>query len=132
MEGALRAVGQMLASVGSSDPRLTNAGKHEFRLQCQLTGYARADPPPNQVKPIPVQVIYHLAMLAQNHGSSDSMAVADLIILTFFFLMRPGEYTTAPTGDNTPSSWPMSNSTLEIAASRQLSPPRMTCHKPLS
>jgi hypothetical protein len=101
VEGALRAVGQTFSGVGADDPRLTSNGKQEFRLRRQLTGYARGDPPPNRVKPIPLQVIYHLVTLAQNHASSDSLAVSDLIIIAFFFLMRPGEYT-APTGDNTP------------------------------
>jgi hypothetical protein len=94
-------VGQTFASVGSPDPRLTPAGKHEFRLRRQLTGYAKADPPPNRVKPIPIAVIYHVINLANAEGNSDSLAIADMVSIAFFFLMRPGEYT-APTGENTP------------------------------
>jgi hypothetical protein len=101
VEGVLRAVGQTFSGVGAKGPRLTRNGKQEFRLRRQLTGYARADPLPNRVKPIPIQAIYHLVTLAQNHASSDSLAVSDLIIIAFFFLMRPGKYTT-PTGDNSP------------------------------
>lgn len=101
VEGALRAVGQTFSSVGSLDPRLTASGKHEFRLRRQLTGYAKADSPPNRVKPIPVSVIYHMVTQANAHASPDSLAIADLIMIAFFFLMRPGEYT-APTGENTP------------------------------
>jgi hypothetical protein len=94
-------VGQTFSSVGSLDPRLTASGKHEFRLRRQLTGYAKADSPPNRVKPIPVSVIYHMVTQANAHASPDSLAIADLIMIAFFFLMRPGEYT-APTGENTP------------------------------
>jgi hypothetical protein len=94
-------VGQTFASVGSPDPRLTASGKHEFRLRRQLTGYAKADPPPNRVKPIPIAVIYHLITHANAHGTADSHAIADMVSIAFFFLMRPGEYT-APTGENTP------------------------------
>jgi hypothetical protein len=94
-------VGQTFASVGALDPRLTTSGKHEFRLRRQLTGYAKADSPPNRVKPIPISVIYHCITRANAHGTVDSLAVADLVIIAFFFLMRPGEYT-APTGENTP------------------------------
>ena len=101
VEGALRAVGQTFASVGSPDPRLTASGKHEFRIRRQLTGYAKADPPPNRVKPVPIAVIYHLITRANAQASIDSLAIADMVSIAFFFLMRPGEYT-APTGENTP------------------------------
>ena len=94
-------MGQTFASVGSPDPRLTPSGKHEFRIRRQLTGYAKADPPPNRVKPIPIAVIYHLITRANAQASIDSLAIADMVSITFFFLMRPGEYT-APTGENTP------------------------------
>ena len=94
-------MGQTFASVGSPDPRLTASGKQEFRLRRQLTGYAKADPPPNRVKPIPIAVIYHLITQATAHGSVDSLAIADMVSIAFFFLMRPGEYT-APTGENSP------------------------------
>ena len=101
VEGALRAVGQAFASVGAPDPRLTATGKTEFRLGRQLRGYSKADDPPHRVKPIPVQVIYHAANLARQHGTTESLAVMNMISMAFFFLCRPGEYT-APTGSNTP------------------------------
>ncbi len=70
VEGALRAVGQTFASVGSPDPRLTASGKHEFRLRRQLTGYAKADPPPNRAQPIPIAVLYPLSTQANPHGTT--------------------------------------------------------------
>ena len=101
VEGALRAVGQAFASVGAPDPRLTPTGKTEFRLARQLRSYAKADDPPNRVKPIPVQVIHHAANLARQHGTVESQAVVNMICMAFFFLCRPGKYT-VPTCDNTP------------------------------
>jgi hypothetical protein len=101
VEGALRAVGQTLASMGAKDPRLTITGKTEFRLGCQLRGYAKEDDPPTRVKPIPAQVIHHAANLARQHGTVEANAIMNMICMAFFFLCRPGEYT-APTGDNTP------------------------------
>jgi hypothetical protein len=101
VEGALRAVGQAFASMGAPDPRLTVTGKTEFRLGRQLKGYAKADDPPLRVKPIPIQVIYHAANLARQHGTVESLTIMNMICVAFFFLCRPGEYT-APTGDNHP------------------------------
>jgi hypothetical protein len=97
VEGAIRAVGQTLASMGSPDPWLTASGKHEFRLGCLFAAYAKQDDPPFRVKPVPIQVLQQSLTLAQSAPSPDNLAVANI---AFFFLMRPGEHTV--TKDNTP------------------------------
>jgi hypothetical protein len=93
-------VGQAFASVGSADPRLTIAGSTEFRLGRQLRGYTREDPPPSRTKPIPISVLHHVLSITMQ-DDIPGQAVADMIAIAFFFLLRPGEYT-APTADNTP------------------------------
>ena len=100
VEGAVRAVGQTLAGLGAIDPRLAPSGKHEFRLGRQFAAYKKKDSPPLRVKPIPIQVIKHVLGLAQAAPSPDGLAVANMILIAFFFLMRPGEHTV--TRDNTP------------------------------
>jgi hypothetical protein len=98
-------MGRTLAGMGALDPRLTPAGKTEFRLARQLRGYTRDDPPPkNRVKPVPVAVIYHAANLARGHNTVEALAVIHMMCIAFFFLCRPGEYT-APTGQNAPFRW---------------------------
>ena len=57
MEDALRSVGQMFTGLGYSDPRLASTSSIDFHLQCMLSSYKKKDPPPNCVKPIPVQVL---------------------------------------------------------------------------
>ena len=101
VEAALRAVGQTFAKLGAPDPRLSASGKLEFRLQRQLRGYARQDPAPSRVKPIPVQVLRHAMQLAHQRADVASTAVADIIATNFFFLFRPGE-ATASTADTVP------------------------------
>jgi hypothetical protein len=96
VEDALRAVGQGFARVGTPDPRLTESGKLDFRLLRQLKGYTRADPPPARVKPIPVSVIIHALNVAAASNTADSWAVADMACTAFFFLLRPGKYTSTP------------------------------------
>jgi hypothetical protein len=96
VEGALRSVGQAFAAVGSPDPRFTPQGKLEFRLKRQLASYDRLDPPPSRVKPIPVPLLQHImaqAILSASVHSEPDQALADMLCLAFFFLLRPGEYT---------------------------------------
>jgi hypothetical protein len=96
VEDALRAIGQTFTLLGSSDPRLDHAGNIDFRLQRQLRGYGRADPPPNRVKPVPIQILFHVMAVAFATPSTGNQATADMIALAFFFLLRPGEYTGSP------------------------------------
>ena len=82
--------------MGSTDPRLTTYGKIDFRIQRQLKSYSKEDPPPDRVKPIPVAVLRHMFNVAFTTDSSYQHAVADMMGLAFFYLLRPGEYTGAP------------------------------------
>ena len=100
VEQALRTVGQTLAGMGRPDPRLNHAGKIDFRLQRQLAAYARADPPPSRVKPIPLPILQHAATLNFSAHHPRSHAVADMLILAFFFLLRPGEYALATAAED--------------------------------
>jgi hypothetical protein len=102
VEDAVRSVGQTFASVGATDPRLNKVGKIDFRLQRQLSCYSKQDPPPNRVKPIPVPILMHILATTLAVGSVFGVAVADMIAIAFFFLLRPGEYT----GTNSTESAP--------------------------
>jgi hypothetical protein len=87
----------MFAALGAEDPRLDSHGHIDFRIQRQLRGYSRLDPPPNRVKPVPVQIIRHvMALAAAADATAHTQAVTDMICLAFFFLLRPGEYTGTP------------------------------------
>jgi hypothetical protein len=75
------------------------AGKHDFRLLRQFNAYHRADPPPTRVKPNPVKLLHH-TYAAYAARDCKSSAIADLVWLAFYFLLRPGEYCDAG-NDNT-------------------------------
>jgi hypothetical protein len=80
--------------MGSPDPRFTPQGKLDFRIKRILACYSRHDDPPARVKPIPVPILQHV--MAQAHLLAHdpvNQAMADMICLAFFFLLRPGEYT---------------------------------------
>jgi hypothetical protein len=93
VEDAIHAVGQALARMGTPDPRLEPSGKVTYRLRQQLKGYAKLDPAPKRVKPIPMPVIQRVMHMANISKSAIDEATADLIVLGFFFLFRPGEST---------------------------------------
>ena len=58
-----------------------------------LRTYSKQDPPPNRVKPVPVQVLRHIMAIALASNLPFNLAIADMTTLAFFFLLRPGEYT---------------------------------------
>lgn len=95
-EDTLRSVGQAFAGMGAPDPRYTPQGKMDFRLTRQLKYYAKQDPSPNRVKPVPLTVIRHVLFAALAAANPSSIAIADMIVIAFFFLLRPGEYTGTP------------------------------------
>ena len=79
--------------LGAKYPRMASTGKIDRRLQLQFRCYSWQDPPPSWVNPIPVQVLHRLACVAAASNDQELQAVADMIIISFSFLLRPGEYT---------------------------------------
>jgi hypothetical protein len=71
-----------------------------------VKAWKKEDPPPNRVKPVPVQVIRRIAFIAQHGTCEHQKAIADMIILAFFFLLRPGEYTDTSTSARNPDKAP--------------------------
>jgi len=92
VEGALHAEGQTFSLLGYQDPRLQASGKLDFRLHCQLKGYAKDDTPPSRVKPIPLQLLLHLIQHCYCTPKPTANARGHMLTLGFFFLLRPGEY----------------------------------------
>ena len=84
--------------MGADDPRLNSALATDFRISRMIAAWKREDPPANRVKPIPIAVIRRTAYLAQHLPADAELlrATADMIIIAFFFLLRPGEYTDSP------------------------------------
>ena len=99
--------------MGANDPRLNSAHTIDFRLQRTLKAWKLCDPAPDRVKPIPIQVIRHIAFLAQSSPDPTLCATADMIIIAFFYLLRPGEYT-----DNNKSPFRLEDVQLFIGDTR--------------
>ena len=95
VEDYVRNVAQTFLHVGANDPRLNSANNINFRLQRTLKAWKSTDPAPLRVKPIPISVVRRIAALSRTTESHRPLfcATADMIIVAFFFLLRPGEYT---------------------------------------
>lgn len=97
---AVRSVGQAFARVGAADPRLTPAGKIDYRLQAIYRSYRKTDAPPTRVKPLPITIVMDVLDNAFRRApSAERKAVANMICIAFFFCLRPGEYTGTTTDD---------------------------------
>jgi hypothetical protein len=100
VEDALRAMGQAHARLGALDPRKYGHGGIDFRIQRQLKAYKKDDAPSKRVKPIPILIIiYTLAQAYGDQRNDPELAIADMITIAFFFLLRPGEFTGTPSDD---------------------------------
>ena len=86
MEQYLWLIDQIFAAVGSDDPLHKRFGKLNFRLGRQIASYAKQDPPPNQVRTIPVSVLQYLDK-SKNHRD-----ISNTAWISFFLLLCPGDY----------------------------------------
>ena len=93
VEDALRDIGQTLTSLGISDPRLQPSGRLQPLLKNQITYYKKQDGPSRRVRPVTIAIVRQVVEMAQSASATPRQkAIADLIVIAFFFLCRPGEY----------------------------------------
>lgn len=92
VEDFLRSVGAEIASLGSQNPRLDLAGNVVPGIRQLQTAWSKEDPPPERVKPIPLQLIRHVVHRLDLTDDFAS-AIADALIIGFFYMLRPGEHT---------------------------------------
>lgn len=87
--------------MGANDPHSNTHGKIDFRISRQIAGCKREDPPPDRVKPVPVQTLRHSLGIAHSNANNGNQAIADVMALAFFFPLQPGKHTGMQT-DNRP------------------------------
>ena len=74
-----------------TDPHLTASGATHNKIAKHQQSCKKQDPPPNQVKPIPIPLLHHMA---ESHQTSEiDKAVVDLGTIGFCYMLHPGEYT---------------------------------------
>jgi hypothetical protein len=81
---------------------LNRHGAVDFRLAALYQSWAKSDEPPRRVKPLPLTLLTQTIALAEQEHTATACAIADCLILGFYFLLRPGEYLGVPneTTDN--------------------------------
>ena len=105
-------IAQTFLNLGAPDPCLNSAFKIDFRIQRMLHTWSQTGPAPLRVKPIPVSVIKRITVMATSDVISDTFrAACNMIIIAFFFLLRPGKYT-----DNTRDPFCLADTQLFIGA----------------
>ena len=83
--------------MGALDPRLNTFGELDFRLQALFQAWKRDDTPPMRVKPVPLSVIRQAHTISATHPpGSRLVATGDCLLIAFYFLLRPGEYSGTP------------------------------------
>ena len=92
MEDYLRTVGEEISCMGAANPRLNSHGKLHVLLATLQTAWKKEDPPPTRVKPVPIQLVQHAAGTLATRDDFHA-AVADALIIGFFYMLRPGEHT---------------------------------------
>ena len=90
VEDALRFIGQGLVAIGAPDPCLTSQGELDIRLRFQYWYYSKQNPPPNWVRPTPLQFSRYIYSIATTSGDPLLMAESYIIIITYFSLLRLG------------------------------------------
>jgi hypothetical protein len=90
---ALRFVSQKLVLGGLPNPRRASPAQHALDLPIVrlLKKYGDENPPPEPKLAIPISTI--TAILEKYRWSPHLSAVADLVIIAFFYLLRVGKYT---------------------------------------
>jgi hypothetical protein len=93
VERALRHVAQKFVLDGHPDPRRSSPAQQSLDLPISrlIKSYRDADPPAQPQLALPVSTITALAL--NKRWTPHLEAVADLVIITFFYLLRVGEYT---------------------------------------
>ena len=72
----------------------------DFHLSCQTHGYKKKDKSSVRVKPLLVSVVAAaLTFAIISSPSMEKEAISNMICITFFYCMRPGEYTGTPMDD---------------------------------
>jgi hypothetical protein len=105
VQTTLRICAKILDQRGYPDPRrpITSQKQLDNRFSTLFRKYSEQDPPPRQQLALPTDPFRWLdsTFRAMNSTNPIVLALIDLIILAFFFLLRVGEYIASAPGEQT-------------------------------
>ena len=76
-------------------------GEYHAPLSLMLDGFKKQDPPSEKKMAVGVDIPEYCCARGLKSKTAKGLAVGDLIIIAFFFLLRVGEYTVKATKNNT-------------------------------
>ena len=71
-------------------------GDLDLCLTSLYRAWQRDDAPPSRVKPLPLSVVAQVGIASALENLAGALAAAHLLVVGFFFLLRPGGYLGAP------------------------------------
>ena len=90
---ALAAISSTIELAGQPSPIYRADKKYQRGLEKMIEGMRREDPLPRAQLAVPVKVVREAARIAKLHDDPKHNAMADLMVIAFYFLLRSGEYT---------------------------------------
>ena len=96
---ALRAVGATFELDGKPNPTYRSEGRYWLAIERQLEGYRRKDPPVVAKLAAPVRLVNHISDVGFGKGTARALALGDMCLIAFYFLLRVGEYTSHRKGE---------------------------------
>jgi hypothetical protein len=92
-------MGHAHTRLGDPCPHKDSHGGIDFRIQSQIKAYTKDDASRKRVSsPHHYHHLYHIPIVGYTRWEEE-MAITYMIIITFFFLLRPGEYTGTASDD---------------------------------
>ena len=82
-----------LGSTHHLDPRFDQHHRIDRTLQLLTKAHSKQDPPPDKVKPVPIQLVRHAYQSILQSAMAHATTLANMLVIGYFFLLRPGEYT---------------------------------------
>ena len=90
---ALAAISKTLELAGQPSPVYREDQKYQVSIEKMIEGMRRADPLPRPQLAVPVKLVRESSLIALNNGDTRLVAITDLMVIAFYYLLRSGEYT---------------------------------------
>ena len=98
---AITAIAQTTALDRGQMPLHNKIGDYHAPISHMIDGFRKVDPPSEKKLAVGVDIPEHCFKEGLKSGTARGLAVGDLIIIAFFFLLRIGEYTVKATKNHT-------------------------------
>ena len=90
---ALAAISKTLELAGQPSPVYREDQKYQVSIEKMIEGMRRADPLPRPQLAVPVKLVREASLIALQNDDPKHIALTDLMVIAFYYLLRSGEYT---------------------------------------